>query len=216
MAYLEDRDRMVEQQVRARGILDRAVLEALRKVPRHCFVPELDHLNAYEDRPLPIGGGQTISQPYMVALMTSLLALTPGDRVLEIGTGCGYQTAVLAELGAEVYSVERVEALSRRARALLEELGYAGVTFRVGDGTSGWPEHAPYQAVIVTAGGPAVPPCLIEQLGEGGRLVMPVGSSRVQRLVRLTRRGKRLRREEHGTCSFVKLIGQHGWNETPR
>jgi len=213
MARLDDRDQMVEQQLRRRGLTDTVLLRAFRKVPRHAFVTEENELEAYGDRPLPIGLGQTISQPYMVALMTQLLCVRPGTRILEVGTGSGYQAAVLAELGAEVFTIERHASLSERARALLPELGYTGVSFRVGDGSVGWPEHAPYDGIVVTAGGPAVPPGLVEQLADGGRLVMPVGSGSVQNLVRLTRRDRQIHRETFGPCRFVKLIGSNAWKD---
>lgn len=209
------RRRMVEDQLVARGIRDREVLRAMGRVPRHRFVEEALRARAYGDHPLPIGHGQTISQPYMVALMTEALGLTGDERVLEIGTGSGYQTAVLAEIAERVLSIERVAPLARRARALLEELGYHGVAVRHGDGTLGWPEHAPYDAVIVTAGAPRAPRRLIEQLVEGGRLVVPVGDRSVQRLLRVTRAGEGTLEEDLGGCVFVPLRGSDGWEEPP-
>ncbi|MGO9244865.1 MAG: protein-L-isoaspartate(D-aspartate) O-methyltransferase [Verrucomicrobiia bacterium] len=166
---------MVREQIESRGVTDARVLAAMRKVPRHEFVPE--HLTdaAYEDHPLPIGYGQTISQPYIVALMTELLRLTPAAKVLEIGTGCGYQTAVLAEIAAEVYSVEIVEPLAKESAARLQRLGYKNVHVKHADGYLGWPEHAPFDAIVVTAGADHIPPPLVEQLKTGGRMAIPVG-----------------------------------------
>jgi len=169
------RARMVEEQIAGRGITDPAVLQAMRTVPRHEFVPPQSRADAYADWPLPIGHGQTISQPYVVALMTELAAVKPGDRVLEIGTGSGYQAAILSAVGAEVYTVEIVEPLARGAEAVLRRLGYGRVHVRHGDGWRGWPEAAPFNAVVVTAAPPVVPPALVAQLAPGGRLVIPVG-----------------------------------------
>ena len=175
--YVAARSRMVDDQIVARGIRDPAVLAAMRRVPRHEFVPERWREEAYADHPLPIGEEQTISQPYIVALMTELAAVGPGTRVLEVGTGSGYQAAVLAELGAEVHTIEIVAPLARRARATLERLGYGRVHVRHGDGYRGWPEAAPFAAIVVTAAPPEVPPELLAQLAPGGRLVIPVGTS---------------------------------------
>ncbi len=204
---------MVERQLRARGIRDAAVLGAFREVPRHLFVPAERIQEAYEDHPIDIGLGQTISQPYMVALMTEVLRVRGGDRALEVGTGSGYQAAILAKLCATVYTVERLPELSRRAQALLERLGITNVRFRVGDGTLGWPEEAPFDRIIVTAGGPSVPPSLKAQLADGGRLAMPVGGYGGQDLVVVERRGEVFREESHGGCVFVRLIGKEGWAE---
>jgi protein-L-isoaspartate(D-aspartate) O-methyltransferase len=168
---------MVSSQIESRGISDRRVLAALRKVPRHEFVPARWQRSAYEDRPLPIGHDQTISQPYIVAAMTELAALSEGDRVLEIGTGSGYQAAVLAELAAQVYTIEIVEPLAERAARTLESLGYESVRVRHGDGYRGWPEAAPFDAIVVTAAAPRVPPALLEQLTVGGHLVIPLGDA---------------------------------------
>jgi protein-L-isoaspartate(D-aspartate) O-methyltransferase len=176
-AFAKERHRMLEEQIEARGISDPRVLAALREVPRHEFVPAAHRADAYADRPLPIGEGQTISQPYIVALMTELAAVGPGSVVLEVGTGSGYQAAVLAACGAEVYSVEIVDALAKRAAHDLERLGYPKVHVRSGDGYLGWPEHAPFDAILVTAAAPRVPPALLEQLRVGGRLVIPVGET---------------------------------------
>jgi protein-L-isoaspartate(D-aspartate) O-methyltransferase len=169
------RDRMVDDQIAARGVRDALVLDALRKVPRHLFVPDDMRSSAYADEPLPIGGGQTISQPYIVGYMTEALGLRGGERVLEIGTGSGYQTAVLAEIAAEVFTVEIVPELGVRAREVLSALGYAHISYRTGDGAEGWPEHAPYDAVCVTAAPPSVPRALGDQLAVGGRMIVPVG-----------------------------------------
>ena len=210
---LERRD-MVDRQMRARGVRTARVLDAFRTVPRHRFLPPAAADQAYEDHPVCIACGQTISQPYMVALMTDALELRGGERVLEIGTGSGYQTAILAELAAEVFSVERLAELSRQAQRVLGELGYGNIRFRTGDGTLGWPDHSPFDCILVTAGGPSIPPSLEEQLADGGRLVMPVGGRGGQDLVRVRRRGRELRRESLGGCVFVRLIGREGWPES--
>lgn len=173
--FAKMRERMVEIQIQDRGITNAAVLAALRKVPRHEFVPEIQRSQAYADHPLPIGHGQTISQPYIVALMSELAQVQKGDRVLEVGTGSGYQAAILAELGAEVYSIEIIQPLARSAAERLKQLGYGKVVVKAGDGYLGWKEHAPFDAILVTAAAEPVPPPLIEQLRPGGRLVIPVG-----------------------------------------
>jgi protein-L-isoaspartate(D-aspartate) O-methyltransferase len=209
----QERESMVRTQIAARGVRDPAVLEAMRRVPREAFLPaELEEF-AYVDSPLPIAQGQTISQPYIVALMTAALELGPGDRVLEIGTGSGYAAAVLARIAREVYTIERHEELARVATARLAHLGFSNVSVRHGDGTLGWPEHAPFDAIVVAAGGPVVPEALLEQLAPGGRLVIPIGEDRaLQQLVRVTReRDGRLRREALGDVRFVPLIGAQGW-----
>jgi protein-L-isoaspartate(D-aspartate) O-methyltransferase len=205
---------MVTEQIQARGIHDVAVLTAMLRVPRHFFVEAALRERAYEDTPLPIGERQTISQPYMVALMTSALELRPGDRVLEIGTGSGYQTAVLAELGVQVLSVERIPGLAERARSVLGLLGHTGVRIEVGDGSLGWPDAAPYDAILVTAGAPQIPRPLLDQLAPQGRLVLPMGEDELQSLVRLRRGGMGLIEEYLGECRFVKLRGSYGWEET--
>ncbi|WP_456431796.1 protein-L-isoaspartate(D-aspartate) O-methyltransferase [Thermosulfuriphilus sp.] len=205
------RNRMVETQIVARGIKDPRVIEAMRKVPRHLFVDEALWDQAYGDFPLPIGQGQTISQPYIVALMTEALQLKGDEKVLEIGTGSGYQTAILAELAHKVYSIERVPTLVQRARRVLDELGYTNVVIRLGDGTKGWPEEAPFEAIIVTAAGPKIPKPLLEQLSDNGRLVIPVGDEYSQDLIRVTRKDDRFVTENLGGVRFVKLIGDHGW-----
>jgi protein-L-isoaspartate(D-aspartate) O-methyltransferase len=208
-----ERQRMVDTQIAARGVRDLAVLGAMRTVHREDFLPEHLVPDAYGDEPLPIGEGQTISQPYVVAAMTAALRLEPGNRVLEIGTGSGYAAAVLAVIAAEVYTIERIESLAEAARVRLVELGYTNVHVRCGDGTLGWPEGAPFDAIAVTAGGPDVPRSLLQQLAVGGRLVMPVGPTpRFQRLVRVVRIGpERFEREELEDVAFVPLIGAEGW-----
>ncbi len=209
--FERQRLRMVKEQLAGRGIRDPRVLAAFRKVPRHLFIDPGYWAEAYDDHPVSIGEGQTISQPYMVALMTEELKVEPEHKVLEIGTGSGYQTAILAELGKEVYTVERIETLSRAARMTLEELGYDNVQFRVDDGTLGWPEAAPFDRIIVTAGGPQVPSSLVEQLAAGGRLVIPVGGEFHQNLVTVTRTEQGVRQRTGTPCVFVKLIGREGW-----
>jgi len=199
---------MVSEQIEARDVRDRRVLDAMRKVPRHRFVPESQRPSAYRDRPLPIGHRQTISQPYIVALMTELAQVKPGDRVLEVGTGSGYQAAVLAEMGAQVYSIEIVEPLARRAEATLGELGYGGkVTVRTGDGYAGWPSKAPFDAVVVTAAPPKVPEPLKQQLNLGGRLVIPVGDF-YQRLQVIRRTEKGFRTRTVIPVRFVPMTGR--------
>ena len=207
------RERMVAKQIEARGISEPRVLAAMRTVPRHAFVADGDQARAYDDRPLSIGAGQTISQPYVVALMSELLALEGDERVLEIGTGSGYQTALLAALAAEVHSVERVAELARVARIRLDRLGIANVQIHVGDGSQGWPEAAPYGGIIVTAAAPRTPKPLQTQLAEGGRLVIPVGRRGGQILQVWQRRGGKLRREDISAVAFVPLIGKHGWGK---
>lgn len=209
--YERERLRMVEEQLVRRGLTDARVLDALRKVPRHLFVEEALRDRAYGDHPLPIGEEQTISQPYIVALMTQLLELSDRDKVLEIGTGSGYQTAVLAELARRVCSIERLPRLAERARALLEQLGYANVWVRVGSGTLGWPDEAPFDRILVTAGGPSVPPPLFQQLAEGGRLVLPLGDPVNQTLTVVEKVRGEMKTQVHGECKFVKLVGKYAW-----
>jgi protein-L-isoaspartate(D-aspartate) O-methyltransferase len=205
---------MVTEQLEARGIRDPRVLAAMRLVPRHLFVAPALRERAYDDTPLPIGEHQTISQPYMVALMSEALALAPGERVLEVGTGSGYQAAVLAELGARVVSLERLPGLARRAREVLGALAYLDrVTVEVADGTLGWPVGAPYDAIVVTAGAPEIPRPLVEQLAARGRLLLPMGEAELQTLVRLRRGAGGLAEEYLGECRFVKLRGSHGWED---
>lgn len=202
---------MVEEQLIRRGITDARVVEAMQKVPRHLFVDEAFQDRAYGDYPLPIGEGQTISQPYMVGLMTQLLRLTGTEKVLEIGTGSGYQTAVLAECARRVCSVERLASLAGRARRILEELGYMNVWVRTANGTFGWSDEAPFDRILVTAGAPAVPPPLFEQLAENGRMVLPVGDATAQQLTVVDRVGGEMRTTTEVGCVFVKLIGKYAW-----
>ncbi len=202
---------MVEGQIAGRGISDVKLLAAMSDIPRHLFVDEALVSQAYEDRPLTIGQGQTISQPYMVALMSDAMKLRGTEKVLEIGTGSGYQTAILARLADWVYSVERINDLSRQAQKVMEKLKIFNVNLRVGDGTQGWREEAPFDAIMVTAGAPQLPRPLLKQLGEGGRLVVPVGDHTVQRLKRVTKKGDDYIEEDLGGCRFVDLIGEHGW-----
>jgi len=209
--YHRSRVNMVKHQIAARGVKDPRVLEAMSRVPRHLFVPDSIADRAYDDSPLPIGEGQTISQPYMVAWMTELLDIGDSDRVLEIGTGSGYQAAILCELAAEVISIEKFPDLAREAQERLGTLGYRNIAIHVGDGTLGWPQGAPYDGIIVTAGAPSVPQPLLEQLADGGKLVIPVGPSGMQMLNVITRKGNDYQAKEEGTCVFVPLVGKFGW-----
>jgi protein-L-isoaspartate(D-aspartate) O-methyltransferase len=202
---------MVETLVE-RGIRDSKVLNAFRKVPRHLFLDEALWPQAYSDHPLPIGEKQTISQPYIVALMTEALQLTGREKVLEIGTGSGYQTAILAELAERVYSIERIPGLAKRARKVLDDLKYTNVIIRVGDGTEGWRGESPFSGIIVTAAAPDAPDPLMQQLAIEGRLIIPIGDEQFQDLMLYVKEGEdRYREENHGGCRFVKLIGEHGW-----
>ena len=206
------RRRMVETQIIARGILDRRVIEAMLKVPRHIFVEEAMSAQTYSDSSLPIGEKQTISQPYMVALMTELLQLAGTEKVLEIGTGSGYQAAVLATIADRVYTIERLRPLALRARKALDSVGLLNVNLKIGDGTDGWEDEAPFDAILVTAGAPDVPEVLISQLNVGGRLVIPIGDKSDQTLVRITKGDDgSIYRETSVACRFVKLIGKFGW-----
>ena len=207
------RKRMVDSQLVSRGIKDRRVIEAMLKVPRHLFVEEAMAAQAYSDNPLPIGEKQTISQPFMVALMTELLELTGSEKVLEIGTGSGYQAAVLALLAERVYTVERIRSLAVRARKVLDSMGQTNVNVKIDDGTIGWEAEAPFDAIMVTAGAPDIPPSLVAQLAPGGRLVIPVGDVFDQTLLRIRKRPDgTLVRERSVDCRFVRLIGRQGWN----
>ncbi|MFB3887170.1 MAG: protein-L-isoaspartate(D-aspartate) O-methyltransferase [Thermodesulfobacteriota bacterium] len=203
--------RMVEEQIISRGIRDPRVITAMKKVPRHLFVEEALQSQAYTDHPLPIGEKQTISQPYMVALMTETLQLKEKDKVLEIGAGSGYQSAILAEVAEKVFSIERIRSLAIRARQLLYELGYFNVEIKISDGTHGWMEEAPFDAILVAAGAPDVPQPLLDQLAVDGRLVIPVGDAYAQDLIRVTKTKEGIRKEDLGGCRFVKLIGKYGW-----
>jgi protein-L-isoaspartate(D-aspartate) O-methyltransferase len=207
-----ERDRMVEEQLVSRGVRDVRVRDAMRRVPRHLFVEEALRDRAYGDHPLPIGLGQSISQPFMVGRMTELLGLRGPEKVLEIGTGSGYQAAVLGELSARVCTIERIPKLARQARGLLETLGYHNVWVRVANGTLGWPDEAPFDRILVTAGGPHVPPPLFEQLAEGGLMVMPVGEANAQVLQVIEKRGGAMHATSYAGCVFVKLVGKYAWD----
>jgi len=207
------RERMVKTQLIPRGINDKRVLQAMGKIPRDRFIEEALKGEAYNDHPLPIGHKQTISQPYIVALMTEALKLTGNERTLEIGTGSGYQTAILAELSEKVYTVERIRSLLVKSRNILAELGYNNILFKAFDGTLGWKEHEPYDAIIITAGAPNVPQPLLDQLAEGGRLIIPVGNRFSQELIKMTKKRGRYIQKNLGGCRFVDLIGVHGWKD---
>ncbi len=210
-SYAGQRRKMVEEQLVERGIKDLGVLEAMSRVPRHLFAQESLRHRAYGDYPLPIGENQTLSQPYIVASMTAALSLKGEERVLEIGTGSGYQTAVVAELARQVFTIERLNNLSRKAQEILEGLNYMSIVFKMFDGTYGWPDQAPFDAILVTASAKEIPESLVKQLGEGGRLVAPTGDAHEQKLVVLTKNGSRVSRRELGACKFVPLIGKYGW-----
>jgi protein-L-isoaspartate(D-aspartate) O-methyltransferase len=207
----EERERMVEQQIRARGIRNPRVLAAMRELPRHLFIPPPYDTAAYEDCPLPIGNGQTISQPYIVALMTELLHPGQDDTVLEIGAGSGYQAALLSMLVHRVITIERIPAVAGLAEENCKKLGLTNISIIVGDGTRGWPERAPYNGILITAATPEIPPPLIDQLAAEGTLVAPVGSRDIQELVTLEKHGQGTIRSTHGGVRFVPLIGEHGW-----
>jgi protein-L-isoaspartate(D-aspartate) O-methyltransferase len=211
--FEKERSRMVDEQILDRGVRDERVIAAMRKVPRHEFLPEAIRGMAYADNALPLGEGQTMSQPYMVALMTELLELTGAERVLEIGTGSGYQAAILAELCEKVFTVERIKTLAEKARETLNRLGYRTVAVKIYDGTYGWKEMAPFDAILVTAGAPEVPAPLIEQLKEGGRMVIPVGERFGQQLLKVVKSEKGTVTQKSIPCIFVPLIGNHAWKE---
>lgn len=207
------RERMVSQQLITRGISDQKVLDAMKKVPRHLFIEEALWDQAYSDYPLPIGHGQTISQPYIVALMTQELELKGTEKVLEVGTGSGYQAAILAEIARVVLSVERIPALLSKAKKTLENLGYTNVLLKLDDGTWGWKNEAPFDAIMVTAASPQIPDPLLEQLGDPGIMLIPVGDEYSQSLVKLKKTHGEIIREDKGWVRFVKLLGNHGWKE---
>jgi protein-L-isoaspartate(D-aspartate) O-methyltransferase len=212
--YTSKRQRMIETQLLPRGIKDPRVIAAMRKVPRHLFLDEALWPEAYEDHPVPIGEKQTISQPFIVAIMTEALKLSGTEKILEIGTGSGYQAAVLAELAEQVYSMERLPSIAKRARRILDELKYANIVITIGDGTLGWKEHSPYDGIIITAASPYPPKTLLEQLKVGGRLIIPIGDEFTQDLTLYIRDSdKDYSKESYGGCRFVKLIGEQGWRE---
>lgn len=211
MDYEVLRKRMVNEQLILRGIKNQRVLDAFYKVERHKFIPQDLRTSAYADFPVPIGEGQTISQPYIVALMTESLDLTGEEKVLEIGMGSGYQAAILAELVGEVYTIERFENLAKKAEAVLGELGYTNIKIKVGDGTLGWPEAAPFDRIIITAASPQIPPPLIEQLNESGKLILPLGETFSQVLTLVEKTGGELKYFEICSCVFVPLLGKYGW-----
>jgi protein-L-isoaspartate(D-aspartate) O-methyltransferase len=211
--YRVARERMVNKQLVPRGIKDKGVLRAMGKIHRHLFIEEALIAEAYNDHPLPIGHKQTISQPYIVALMTEALELTGKEKTLEIGTGSGYQTAILAELSEKVYTIERVRPLMEQARTLLNQLGYTNILFKSYDGTLGWEGYAPFDAVIITAGAPKIPEPLLNQLGDGARMIIPIGDKFSQELIKVTKVKDDYKEENLGGCRFVDLIGAHGWKE---
>ncbi len=211
--YRLTRERMIKNQLIPKGITDKGVLDAMSKVHRHLFIEDALSGKAYGDHPLPIGHKQTISQPYIVALMTQALKLTGMEKTLEIGTGSGYQTAILAELSERVYTIERIRPLMERARYLLNELRYTNILFKSFDGTLGWEEYAPFDAIIITAGAPKIPENLIAQLNEGGRMIVPVGDRMSQDLMEVIKDKNGYRKNNLGGCRFVDLIGAHGWKE---
>jgi protein-L-isoaspartate(D-aspartate) O-methyltransferase len=211
-AFEADRKEMVNEQIWARGIADERILSAFSKVPRHLFVDEKERGKAYSDHPLPIGYNQTISQPYMVALMTNYLNLTGKERVLEIGTGSGYQAAILSILASEVYTIEKIEPLAEKAASILKALSIANVHIIVGDGSLGLPKDAPFDRIIVTAGSPDIPLPLVEQLNEGGILVIPTGTRHIQELIVARKEMGELIKKSGGGCIFVPLLGKYGWD----
>jgi protein-L-isoaspartate(D-aspartate) O-methyltransferase len=213
LKYERQREEMVRKQIESRGVTDPNVLAAMGSVPRHLFVSEALRDQAYGDFPLPIGEQQTISQPFIVAEMTQALELGKEDRVLEIGTGSGYQAAILAQIAYRVYTVERIRSLYVQTRALLDKLNYHNVVMRCSDGTTGWEDQSPFDAIIVTAGSPKVPEALIDQLKDGGRMVVPVGDQHAQDLIKITKDSSGIQQTNLGGCRFVKLVGKHGWRE---
>ena len=207
------REKMVKDQLVTRGIKNERVLQVMGKIPRHLFIEEALAGEAYNDHPVPIGEKQTISQPYIVALMTEALELKRDENTLEIGTGSGYQTAILAELSSRVYTIERIEFPLMNARKILAKLGYTNILFKIFDGTTGWREYAPFDTIMVTAGAPDLPKPLIDQLADNGRMVIPIGDRYSQELIKIIRKGKSLKQKNLGGCRFVNLIGIHGWQD---
>ncbi len=212
-SYTTSRARMVEDQLKPRGIKDEMTLKAMSEVPRHLFVEDAMRARAYGDYPLPISAGQTISQPYIVAQMTQLLQLKGHERVLEIGTGSGYQAAILSRICKRVYTIERINRLLAEARKVFDQLRYYNIVAKLDDGTTGWPEHAPFDAIITTAGGPEIPPPLVQQLADNGRMIIPVGNQDVQELQLLTKHEGEITIERLERVRFVDLIGKYGWSE---
>ncbi len=213
MKYKRQREEMIKRQIVARGITDEKVITAMRNVPRHLFVSEALRDQAYGDFPLPIGEQQTISQPYIVAEMTQALQLSKEDRVLEVGTGSGYQAAIIAQIGYRVYTTERIHSLLLKARGLFDRLLYHNIITRYSDGTTGWADESPFDAIIITAGAPSIPQTLVNQLAVGGRMVIPVGDQYSQELIKLHREKDGIHKTSLGGCRFVKLIGEQGWRE---
>ena len=211
--YRLARERMVKNQLIPRGIDDQEVLRVMGKIQRHLFMEEALLGEGYNDHPLPIGHKQTISQPYIVALMTEALELTGKEKTLEIGTGSGYQTTILAELSEKVFTIERIRPLMEKARNLLYELGYTNILFKAFDGTFGWKEHEPYDTIMVTAGAPKIPKPLLDQLADGGRMVIPIGDKVSQKLIKIIKKENSYKEENLGGCRFVDLIGIHGWKK---
>jgi protein-L-isoaspartate(D-aspartate) O-methyltransferase len=211
--YRTGRERMVQEQLLSRDIVDEGLLAVMSEVPRHCFVDDAMRGRAYGDHPLPIGAGQTISQPYIDAFMTQALCLTGKEKVLEIGTGSGYQAAILCRLCRQVYTVERINSLLAGARKVFDQLRYYNIRSKLDDGTVGWPENGPYDAIIVTAGGPEIPEPLIEQLADPGRLIIPVGSQHVQELQLLEKKEGQVAVTSLASVRFVDLVGEHGWSK---
>ena len=213
LKFERQREEMVRKQIEARGVTDRKVLEAMSKVPRHLFISEALWDQAHGDFPLPIGENQTISQPYIVAEMTQALQLNEEDRVLEIGTGSGYQAAILAEIAFRVYTIERIHSLFRKCRKLFDDLRYYNILTKYSDGTTGWDDESPFDAIIVTAGAPKIPKFLLSQLAIGGRMVVPVGDRYSQELIKLYKDENGIHKTSLGGCRFVKLVGEYGWRE---
>lgn len=215
-AYAGQRRKMIEEQLSGRGIKDLSVMEVLSRVPRHLFVGSSLRHRAYGDYPLPIGENQTISQPYIVGLMTEVLQLKGSERVLEIGTGSGYQTAILAELASQVFTIERIKTIAQKTKKLLEGLRYKNIIFKTFDGTYGWRDQSPFDAILISAATPSIPTSLIEQLADNGRLVAPIGGRESQDLIILNKKGDQITQQKIGDCKFVPLIGKFAWSEDER